>query len=47
MLFDLTIAENIAYGLPPGVKCTKEDIEKAARAADCHKLVLVLLSFVE
>lgn len=36
VLFDTTIAENIRYGYP---EATKEEIENAARIANCHKFI--------
>ncbi len=38
-LFSLTIAENIAYGVPGG-KTTQKDIEKAAKAAAIHDSII-------
>lgn len=39
LVFDGTIAENIAYGRPDA---TETDIARAARAADCHEFVTAL-----
>ena len=39
MLFDDTIAANIAYGVPDA---TREDIEAAARAAHAHEFIVQL-----
>lgn len=36
VLFATTISENIRFGNP---SCTQEDIEKAARTANCHKFI--------
>ena len=38
-LFDATVAENIAYNMP---KCTKAEIEKAAKAASAHDFIMNL-----
>jgi ATP-binding cassette subfamily B (MDR/TAP) protein 1 len=38
-LFDATVAENIAYGDMP---LTKEDVERAARAANVHDFIMSL-----
>lgn len=42
ILFDLTISQNIAYGVPPGIEVTHDQIVAAAKAADCHKFILSL-----
>lgn len=39
VLFDTTIAENIRYGFP---QATQENIENAARIANCHEFICLL-----
>ena len=41
ILFDCSIAENIAYGMPEGTT-TQEDIEAAARLANIHDFIVSL-----
>ena len=36
-LFDITIAENIRFGLD---SVTQDDIEKAAKGANCHDFIV-------
>ncbi len=38
-IYDLTVAENIAYGRPDA---TREDVEKAARIANAHDFIMTL-----
>ncbi|THU82839.1 P-loop containing nucleoside triphosphate hydrolase protein, partial [Dendrothele bispora CBS 962.96] len=41
-LFDMTIAENIAYGLEGGVEPNYHDIRRAAKAANIHDWIMSL-----
>ena len=36
------VKQNIAYGIPPGIKVTDEQIIEAAKAADCHNFIMGL-----
>lgn len=38
-IFDMTIAENVAFGLP---ECSREDIEQACREAELHEQIIKL-----
>ena len=42
MLFDLSIGENIRFGVEEGKLVTQEQIEEAARAANIHKFIINL-----
>lgn len=42
VLFDRTIGENIAYGIPDGMQVSQEMIEEAAKSANIHNFVINL-----
>jgi len=39
VLFGLTIAENVRYGLPPNSASTQSEVEAACRLANCHGFI--------
>lgn len=41
VLFSVSVAENIAYGLPDA-NVSKDDIVKAAKAANAHEFIISL-----
>ena len=41
VLFSMSVAENIAYGLPDS-DVSKDDIVKAAKAANAHEFIISL-----
>ncbi|ORX45112.1 P-loop containing nucleoside triphosphate hydrolase protein [Hesseltinella vesiculosa] len=41
-LFDMTIGENIRYGIEDGKQVTQEQIEEACRSANIHKFIVSL-----
>ncbi|KAI9317560.1 putative ABC transporter protein [Dichotomocladium elegans] len=42
VLFDMSIAENIRFGVPDGETATQQDIENACKAANIHKFIASL-----
>ncbi|KAI9255701.1 P-loop containing nucleoside triphosphate hydrolase protein [Phascolomyces articulosus] len=42
VLFDMTIGENIRFGMEEGRTATQEQVEEAARAANIHKFIVDL-----
>ncbi|KAI8351787.1 P-loop containing nucleoside triphosphate hydrolase protein [Choanephora cucurbitarum] len=42
VLFDMTIGENIRFGVDEGKEVTQEDVENAAKAANIHKFIISL-----
>ena len=42
ILFDFTIAENIAFGALNRQECNTEDIENAAKQANAHDFIMQL-----
>jgi ATP-binding cassette subfamily B (MDR/TAP) protein 1 len=42
VLFDMTIGENIRFGVDDGVEVTQEDVENAAKASNIHKFITSL-----
>lgn len=42
VLFDLSIGENIRFGVPEGEKVTQEQVEQACKAANIHQFIMGL-----
>ncbi|KAG2381875.1 hypothetical protein C9374_005667 [Naegleria lovaniensis] len=40
VLFDMSIEDNIRYGIPQGVEVTKEQIIEAAKKSNCHEFIM-------
>nr|CAG4710072.1 unnamed protein product [Naegleria fowleri] len=40
VLFDMSIEDNIRYGIPEGVEVTKEQIIEAAKKSNCHEFIM-------
>ena len=42
ILFDVSVKQNIAYGIPEGAPCSDVDVIKAAKAANAHEFIMSL-----